>query len=89
MRLTSSSFVVAELQPTKNRFCWYVAVMAGLCSNILARELLPMPPAPKMAILGVLALKRSSISETSDSRPWKIFGSDGSMEMEMELEDKI
>jgi hypothetical protein len=72
----------------KNLFCWYMAVMVGWCSNTLARELLPMPPAPKMAILGVLALKRSSISETSESRPWKIFGSDGSIEMEFELEDR-
>jgi hypothetical protein len=41
-----------------------------------------------MAILGVLVSKSCRMSESSESRPWKIFGSEGSIEIELELENK-
>jgi hypothetical protein len=53
----------------------------------LARLVFPIPPAPKIAILGVPCLKCWRISEISDVRPWKIFGSDGSLEIELKLKD--
>jgi predicted dehydrogenase len=48
-----------------------------------------MPPAPKIAILGASCINRVRISEISVSRPWKIFGSDGSIEIEFELGNYI
>jgi hypothetical protein len=51
----------------------------------LARVVFPIPPAPKMAILGVPWLNDPKISESSVSRPWNILGSEGSIEIELEL----
>jgi hypothetical protein len=48
-----------------------------------------MPPAPRIAILTVSCMKILRMSESSDSRPWYIFGSDGSIEIEAELGNKI
>jgi hypothetical protein len=51
-----------------------------------ARLVFPIPPIPKIAIRGVSWLKALSMSETSDSRPWKIFGPDGNSDSESELD---
>jgi hypothetical protein len=52
----------------------------------LASVVFPIPPAPKIAILGVSWEKILRISEISVARPWNIFGSEGSMEIELELQ---
>jgi hypothetical protein len=85
IRFTSSIPVVVELQATKNLFCIYLVVISGWCKTALARDVYPMPPAPKIAILGIPVLKKWRMSKSSDSRPWKILGSDGSIEIELEL----
>jgi hypothetical protein len=60
--------------------------MSGWCRTALARLVFPIPPAPKIAILGVSCVKALRIVFISDSRPWNIFGSDGNIDNELELE---
>jgi hypothetical protein len=55
----------------------------------LERLVFPIPPAPKMAILGASWLKDWSIANSSDSRPWNIFGSGGNNAKEFELDNII
>jgi hypothetical protein len=53
----------------------------------LERLVFPIPPAPKIAILGASRLKAWMIKDISDSRPWNIFGSGGSNAKEFVLDN--
>lgn len=85
IRVASSNWDAAESQATKNRCCLYLLVISVWWIIARARLVFPIPPAPKIATLAVPWPRIRSICDSSDSGPWNIFGSDGSIEIELEL----
>jgi hypothetical protein len=89
MRAASSTLVVADSEAMKYRLDPYIDVVSVWCNTTFARLVFPIPPGPKIAILGLFRCKRPTSPATSGSLPWKIFGSDGSIERELELRKNI
>ncbi|KAF8212942.1 hypothetical protein K438DRAFT_1805302, partial [Mycena galopus ATCC 62051] len=87
MSAASSMLVVAASALTKN-LCSNLEAMSGWCSAALAKVVLPIPPPPRMAILGDFSLSKLRTSSNSCSRPWNILGFAGNIENELELGDK-
>jgi hypothetical protein len=82
---SSSAFVETESQATKNRCSLYLVRISWWWRMAFAKLVFPIPPVPKIEILGVPRVNISRRLATSASRPWKTFGSDGSRERELEL----
>jgi hypothetical protein len=80
--------VVADSALTKNLSSNFAEV-SEWCKTALARLVFPIPPPPRIAILGDSWLSTFMIFSTSDSRPWKILGFEGNIENEVELAKKV
>jgi hypothetical protein len=81
----SSILVLADSALTKN-LCSNFAEVSGWWRTAWARLVLPIPPPPKMAILGDCWQRIFIRASNSDLRPWKILGFGGNIENEFELE---
>jgi hypothetical protein len=63
----------------------YFSTMAGWCSAAIAKVVFPIPPGPRMDPREASARRLLIRCLSSLSRPWNIFGEDGSREREPEL----
>jgi hypothetical protein len=84
MLITRSAQVLADSHEMKC-IIGYFSMMAGWCSEALAKVVFPIPQPPIIATRAGSQRSMSMRSLSSESRPWNIFGDAGRREREPEL----